>query len=671
MQPPDSFLGNLKKIFLGKSRDLKDPSIFHKVTLTAFLAWVGLGADGLSSSAYGPEEAFLALGGHQYLSVFVALATGITVIVISYSYSQIIELFPSGGGGYLVASKLLSPKVGMVSGCALLIDYVLTIAISVASGADAFFSFFPQSFLGYKLYFAIFGVFILILMNLRGVKESVVPLVPLFLIFIVTHVFIILYAIFSHLLNFPTLASTTINDVSQSASEVGILGVLFMIIRAYTMGAGTFTGIEAVSNGVPILREPKVHTAKKTMLFMAVSLSFMVVGLLLSYLLFNVEHQPGKTLNAVLYGVIANDWGTFGTIFLFIILFSEAVILFVAAQAGFMDGPRVLANMAADRWFPTRFSILSDRLVTQNGVLLMGIAALVTMILTKGSVRLLVVLYSINVFVTFFLSQLGMVKHWWEVRKEVKVWLRKLIINGVGLGLTMLILVSVVIIKFFEGGWITLIITGSLIALAVLIRKHYEDAHQHLKELDDTILPAVTSSIELLHTSSVPNGESFNPNDKTAVIFVNGFNGLGVHTLLSVIKTFPGTFKNFVFAQVGVVDAGFFKGSAELGALETKIKEDVNNYVNFLEKNGYHAKGYYTMDTEVVDGSVNLSEIIMKNYPNVVFFGGQLVFDRETFFTKLLHNQIVFAVQRRLYHKGYPFVILPIRINLNDIEQPY
>ena len=175
-----SLLQQIKNLILGGKHNIEDTSLFHKLTLIAFFAWIGLGADGLSSSCYGPEEAFLAVHGHVYLSVFVALMSGLTVFIISASYSQIIELFPTGGGGYLVASKLLSPTAGMVSGSALLIDYMLTITISVASGADALFSFLPAAWLPYKLTFAVLGVFVLTAMNMRGVKESVLPLVPIF-----------------------------------------------------------------------------------------------------------------------------------------------------------------------------------------------------------------------------------------------------------------------------------------------------------------------------------------------------------------------------------------------------------------------------------------------------------------------------------------------------------
>ena len=161
----------LSDILIGRAKNVKDPTIFHRLSLIAFLAWVGLGSDGLSSSCYGPEEAFLALGPHQYLAVFLALLMALTVFIISASYSQTIDEFPTGGGGYLVATRLLGGYPGLVSGCALVVDYVLTVSISVASGADAIFSFLPVSWLQYKFWVCILVIILLVGMNLRGVKE--------------------------------------------------------------------------------------------------------------------------------------------------------------------------------------------------------------------------------------------------------------------------------------------------------------------------------------------------------------------------------------------------------------------------------------------------------------------------------------------------------------------
>ena len=253
MQAKNVF-GWMKDIFVGKARSLSDEKLFQSVSLIAVFAWVGLGADGLSSSCYGPEEAFKALGLHTALAPFVALATVMTIAVICTSYSQIIEQFPGGGGGYLVASKLLSPAFGLVSGCALLVDYVLTIALSIASGADALFSVLPAAWLPLKLTFALAGIVLLTLLNLRGVRESVLLWVPAFFIFLATHMFAIIFGIAANVGDLPAALHSASSDLTAARSELGWLGLFLILIKAYSVGAGTFTGIEAVSNGLPILR---------------------------------------------------------------------------------------------------------------------------------------------------------------------------------------------------------------------------------------------------------------------------------------------------------------------------------------------------------------------------------------------------------------------------------
>jgi amino acid transporter len=662
-QDTQSFLKRLKHIFIGRAHDIFDPRIFHQLSLIAFFAWVGLGADGLSSSCYGPEETFLALGAHTHLAIFVALASGVTVFVISTSYSQIIELFPTGGGGYLVASKLLSPKAGMVSGCALLIDYVLTITISVASGADAIFSFLPAGLLVYKLPFAIAVLFVLTVMNLRGVKESVLPLVPVFLMFIFTHAFFIIYALSSHLSDFSGVVSSTRLDIQKSHAELGLAGMFFIMLKAYSMGAGTYTGIEAVSNGLPILREPRAKTGKRTMRYMSISLAFTVMGLILAYLFFGVSHQPGKTLNAVLFETITKTWGSgIGYPLVLVTLISEAVLLFVAAQAGFLDGPRVLSNMALDRWFPTKFASLSDRLVTQKGILIMGVAGFIVMALTKGSVGLLVVLYSINVFITFSMSQLGMVRHWWLVRGS-EHWKKKIIINGVGLTMTSFILVSVVVLKFNEGGWITIVVTAALVGLSLLIKRHYLNTMKLLHRLDSLVEAAgyrLTGPAE--DEGSKRPVPEFNRSSKTAVLLVNGYNGLGLHTVLNVVRQFGDSFKNFAFVEVGVIDAGTFKGTEELERLQAKIKDDIAHYVGFMRKQGFYAEGFTAVGTDVVAEVGKVAPEILEKFPNAVFFGGQLVFPNPTLLTGFLHNYTIFAVQRYFYAQGIPIMMMPIRV---------
>jgi len=398
------------------------------------------------------------------------------------------------------------------------------------------------------------------------------------------------------------------------------------------------------------------------MTYMSISLAFTVFGLMLAYLFYDVHARPGKTLNAVLFETISKNWGMNGNIFVWLSLFSEAMILFVAAQTGFLGGPRVLANMALDRWFPLRFASLSDRLVNQNGILLMGAGAVLTMILTKGSVKFLVVLYSINVFITFCLSQAGMVRHWWRGRFTVQRWQKKLFINGIGLIATTFILISVTFFKFHEGGWITLLITGSLIVLSVVIKRHYLATAKLLRRLHTLVQTTEMPAARVLDQTGAVVAPSFDRQAKTAVLMVNGFNGLGMHTLFSVIRFFGKEFRNFVFVQIGVIDAGNFKGAHEVEHLEEAIKKEVNRYVDFMHRQGCYAEGLTFVGIDVIDEVEKIGPELFKRLPGAVFFGGQLVFEHETIFTKLLHNYTVFAMQRKFYNQGIPFVVLPIRV---------
>jgi amino acid transporter len=657
--------GRLKDFVIGKARSPHDPHIFRNLSLIAFFAWIGLGSDGLSSSCYGPEEAFRALGEHYHLAIAVAVATAVTIFVISASYSQIIELFPSGGGGYLVASKLLSPTVGMVSGCALLLDYVLTITISVASGTDALFSFLPAGWLHAKLGAAVVAMIILMLLNLRGVRESVLPLVPIFLTFVVMHAFAILYAIVLHSLEFPTVVRETAADVQRTYATLGGFGMLALILRAYSMGAGTYTGIEAVSNSLPVLREPRVQTARRTMTYMAVSLAFVAMGLMIAYILFHARPSETKTLNAVLFENITAPWPkTMGNAFVLITLISEALVLFVAAQTGFLGGPRVLANMAVDRWVPTSFATLSDRLVTQNGILVMGASALLILILTGGSVRFLVVLYSINVFITFLLSQLGMVRHWWQVRRTGGGWRRPITINGIGLVMTGFILISITVVKFNEGGWITLLITSGLVALSWSIRRHYTQTGRLIGRLN-SLVEMVDAEMAEPEPAEKPVRKAHpagSPQSKTAVLLTNGYSGLGLHTLFNVIRLFGEVFDRYVFLGVGVIDAGQFKGREDLDELRERTARDAERYVAYMRRHGYEAEALTSIGIDIIDEVSNMTEALLKKYPNAVFFGGQLVFSADSFVTRVLHNYTAFAVQRRFYRDGIPVIILPVRV---------
>lgn len=658
-----------KTILIGRPRDLRDESLFKHLSLVAFLAWVGLGADGLSSSCYGPAEAFHSLHGHSYLAVFLAIATVATVFIISACYSHIIEAFPGGGGGYLVATKLLGKPVGLLSGCALLVDYVLTITVSIAAAGDALFGLAPASWVkelspeqltAWKLTFETIAVIVLIVLNLRGVKESVMFLLPIFILFLILHAVLIFGSIGRHLGGLGTLATDVSQEISKSAGnpELGWLGIAALLLRAYSLGGGTYTGIEAVSNSMPVMREPRVQTGKRTMLLMAISLSLTAGGLVFAYLLLGIEQTSGETMNQTLAVTFAKevglqggwDWG-----FVLITMISEGALLIVAAQAGFIDGPRVLANMANDSWVPHWFSNLSERLTTQNGILLMGGAALAALWYTSGNVSTLVLMYSINVFLTFSLSMIAMLRYWMKQPTQGTVRIRRLALFGFGALMCVTILGITVWEKFTVGGWVTLAVTGGCVALCLLTNTYYRRVNARLRVLNEqlNVVPP---------KSSKPNLKPIDRDQPSAIVLLGGYGGLGIHTFLNVVKFAPNHFKGFIFVSVGVVDSGVFKGEEELEELRTHTAKALEQYVKLARDLGFAAESYMAIGADVVDELENVCVTVAKKYPKTTVFAGQLVFQRDAWYQHLLHNQTAYALQRRLQWDGMTMVILPTRV---------
>jgi amino acid transporter len=651
--------GRISGVLFGPPRDPLSPETRHNIALAAFFAWVGLGADGLSSSAYGPEEAFKALGTHTHLSLYLALATALTVFLISTAYNQVIELFPTGGGGYKVATQLIGPYAGLVSGAALIVDYVLTIAISVASGVDAVFSSLPTSWQVYKLTTELGLTLLLMFLNLRGMKESIKVLTPIFIGFVVTHVFIIIYGVAVRGSELPVIVSETLSETGALAGQMGWVFVASLFLRAYSLGGGTYTGIEAVSNNINALKEPRVHTGKLTMFYMALSLAFTAAGIILLYLLWQAQpSSTGETLNAVAFRSVIGSLGLGASssyVLLTIVLLLEGALLYVAANTGLLGGPAVLANMANDGWAPTQFSSLSSRLVTKYGILIMGFAAILILIWSGGLVDLLAVLYSINVFLTFTLSLLGLSIYWWKHRKEQARWLPRLTLSLVGFFVASSILIVTLVEKFFEGGWMTTLITSSVIALCLLIRWHYRETEAQMARAD--------ALLAALPAEPVANPPPIDPNAQTAVFMISRSRGAGMHTILWVQRLFPNIFKNFVFLSVGAVDTQSYGGEGSIEGLQQEVHSACNYYVNFCNRNGIAAKSYQAYGTDRVEELTKLALKVRDEFPNCVFFASKLIFVHDNWLTRILHNQTALTMQRVLHLQGMFMVILPMKVD--------
>ena len=267
-------------------------------------------------------------------------------------------------------------------------------------------------------------------------------------------------------------------------------------------------------------------------------------------------------------------------------------------------------------------------------------------------------MYSINVFLTFTLTELGMSRFWIRTRREHRDWRRNLAIHGTGLTMCLLILIVSILEKFTEGGWLTVVVTSSFIALAFGIQRHYRSVREQLRRLDET----------LLNIPVRPHGDATSPVDRdrpVAVMLVNGFGGLGVHTLLSIQKLFPGQFQDYVFASVGVIDSATFKGLDEVEALKRHTEEDLKKYVDFARKLGFRADHRFSIGTEAVEKVLELSEEIRREYPRSIFFLGALIFESDSLFHRILHNETALAIQRRLQFAGLEAVVLPVRVMRN------
>jgi hypothetical protein len=266
---------------------------------------------------------------------------------------------------------------------------------------------------------------------------------------------------------------------------------------------------------------------------------------------------------------------------------------------------------------------------------------------------------------------LGMVRYWLKNKAKHMPWRRGILINGTGFLLSGFILFFVVILKFDQGGWITLLATAILVGLCLVIRRHYRKVLKMLLRLDSLVKAARAARVQAdrgevqpLMPEAPPSGVpmGYDPKAKTAVLVVRGFNGLGLHSLFAILRLFGNLFRNYIFIEVGVLDAGNYKGVDEVGRLQADVDKDLMEYVGFMRSHGFHAEGVSVLSHDPVEGASSVADRVRERFPQAMFFMGQLVFPEETIFTRLLHNNLVFSLQRKLYHMGIPFIILPVRI---------
>jgi amino acid transporter len=426
--------------------------------LTKIMGLAVFSSDPLSSVAYGTEEILFALvlGGAALLNYLVPIAIAIVILVaiVATSYYQTIHAYSSGGGAYIVAKENLGTYPGLVAGAALLIDYVLTVTVSVAAGIAAITSAFPL-LRAHTVLLCLFAILFIAIMNLRGVRESG----RIFSIPVYLFIGSLLLLIGASLTKSFSLSPLLYGGLKETTSNIF---PVFIILRAFASGCATLTGIEAISNGVRAFRAPEAKNAGITLLWMAFTLGVLTIGI--AYFSHHYGILPNQ--NETVLSQLARTVFSKGVVY-YIIQFSTALVLVLAANTSFADFPRLSSIMANDRYLPRQLSNRGDKLVFSNGILILGFLSALLIMLFRGDTHSLIPLYAVGVFTAFTLSQAGMVRHWTKDRG--KGWFKSALINGIGAVVTGIVLVIIALEKFKYGAWIVLIAIPAL----VLLTKRY------------------------------------------------------------------------------------------------------------------------------------------------------------------------------------------------------
>ncbi len=442
----------------------------HEERLIKTLALAVFSSDVMSSVAYATEEILivLVLAGTAALglSVPIALAIILLLTILTISYRQVITAYPTGGGAYIVASDNFGSKLGLVAGSSLLIDYVLTVSVSIASGVAAITSAVPSLY-DYRV--AIGAVFILLIMlaNLRGIRDSgKIFAIPTYS-FLIGLALLIGFGLFRHYMGYTFVGSGKI--LHSTLEPMGAL----LILRAFASGCVALTGTEAVSNGIPAFKKPESKNARITLVWMSLIMGTTFLGITeLAHFYHIVPNLTETVLSQLARGI----FGT-GAVY-FYIQATTALILVVAANTSFADFPRVASLMARDGFMPRQLTNKGDKLAFSNGIVLLAFFSILLVVLFSGDTSRLIPLYAIGVFISFTLSQSGMVKHWFKERG--KGWVKKAIINGTGAVVTFTVLMVVSVTKFMHGAWIVILVIPIIITIFFTIKRHYNNIANQL-----------------------------------------------------------------------------------------------------------------------------------------------------------------------------------------------
>jgi amino acid transporter len=477
----------IKRILVGEPLSNQ---LIHDKGIPKWKALAVLSSDALSSVAYATEEVLIPLAAFSAAAVVWSIPIGLAVAalltIVTLSYRQTIDAYPNGGGAYIVAKENLGTYPSLIAGASLLIDYVLTVAVSVAAGVENFVVAFP----GLSTHNVGIGagiIFVLMVLKLRGMRESsIIFALPTYL-FLFSFIALIGTGLWRLAIGSAPIAEPVIHPEYPAVP-------LFLILHAFASGCSALTGIEAISDGIPEFRQPAAKNAKTTLIWMSLILGSLFLSItILSHVMGLVPHE-GQTSVSMLSRAVFGDTGWY-----YLVQGSTALILILAANTAYSDFPRLSSFLAKDRFLPRQLASVGDRLVFSNGILGLSAAAIFLITIFKGDTHKLIPLYAVGVFLSFTLSQGGMVKH--HLRKRGKHWVRSLVFNSLGAVTTLLVLLVIASTKFMDGAWMVVALIPVLVLFFTRINAHYLTVGRELSLVHESPGMAL---VPIKHTVIVP-----------------------------------------------------------------------------------------------------------------------------------------------------------------------
>jgi amino acid transporter len=474
----------LKRFLIGRA--LKTEQAAHE-RLSKKTALAVFSSDALSSTAYATEEILLVLavaaaatqGQSFYYVAPISIGIAALLAIVAISYRQTIHAYPSGGGAYIVAKENLGTTPGLIAGASLLVDYVLTVSVSIAAGVAAITSAAQGTRFAWleehKVILCLVFIGLIALANLRGVRESGALFASPTYLFIFSFLFMIGYGLFNYWA-YGGAAPVPNSEELKTAEGYNLQPLtILLLLGAFSNGCAALTGIEAISNGVPAFKKPEAQNAAKTLVWMAALLTTMFLGTSLMAYLYHVHPHENETVISQFARIIFT--GSLGP-FYFVVQAATAAILVLAANTSFADFPRLSSLLARDRFLPRQFANRGDKLVFSNGIVILAVFSGMLVVLFGGDTSRLIPLYAVGVFLSFTLSQLGMVRRWLKTRSPQ--WKKSIVVNAAGAAATFVVLCVFIITKFVHGAWIVVVVIPVLVISFRAIRKHYLDVAKQL-----------------------------------------------------------------------------------------------------------------------------------------------------------------------------------------------